>query len=272
MTPELLRRRGVLVGVVHLPALPGAPRYAGSMNAVVHGAERDAHALASAGFDAVIVENFGDAPFHRGACPAETIAAMAVCAERVRRVAGLPLGVNVLRNDGDGAMAVAAATEACFVRVNVLVGARVTDQGVIESCAATMLRTRARLQARGVGVVADVDVKHSSPLGSPRLAEEAREAVERALADVLVVTGAGTGREASEATARAVRAAAPETPLWVGSGVRPGTLPAWLSRCDGVIVGSALREGDRAGGPVVPARARAFAEAFREAERSRSAP
>jgi membrane complex biogenesis BtpA family protein len=231
------------------------------MAAVLNGAARDAEALAAAGFDAVLVENFGDAPFHRGPSPAETIAALAVCAERVVRASGLPVGVNVLRNDGDGAVAVAVAAGASFVRVNVLVGARVTDQGVVESCAATMLRTRARLGAGHVGVVADVDVKHSSPLGPPRLAEEAREAVERALADVLVVTGSGTGHEAAPETARRVREASPGTPLWVGSGVRADTLAAWLQGCDGVIVGSDLREGGRAGGPIVPARAAAFARA-----------
>ncbi len=87
------------------------------------------------------MENFGDAPFFsRAACRPETVAAMAVLADEARRASGLPLGVNVLRNDGLSALAVAAATGARFVRVNVLVGARVTDQGVIaeapRSCSA----------------------------------------------------------------------------------------------------------------------------------------
>jgi membrane complex biogenesis BtpA family protein len=223
---------------------------------------RDAEALAAAGFDAVLVENFGDAPFFRGRVPAETVAAMAVLADEARRASGLPLGVNVLRNDGLSALAVAAATGARFVRVNVLVGARVTDQGVIASEAAELLRLRRSLDAQRVSLVADVGVKHSAPLaGHGSLEEEAVEAVERSLADALVVTGARTGEEASEADVARVRAASHGRPVWLGSGVRAETLGRWLSLADGVIVGSDLRDGGRAGGPIDPARAKRFAAA-----------
>lgn len=251
-----------LLGVIHLPPLPGAPRYDGDMAALRARTARDAEALAAAGFDAVLVENFGDAPFFRGRVPAETVAAMAVLADEARRVSGLPLGVNVLRNDGLSALAVAAATGARFVRVNVLVGARVTDQGVIASEAAELLRLRRALDAQRVSLVADVGVKHSAPLaGHGSLEEEAVEAVERSLADALVVTGARTGEEASEADVARVKAASHGRPVWLGSGVRAETLGRWLSLADGVIVGSDLREGGRAGGPIDPARARRFAAA-----------
>jgi membrane complex biogenesis BtpA family protein len=251
-----------LLGVIHLPPLPGAPRYDGDMAALRARTARDAEALAAAGFDAVLVENFGDAPFFRGRVPAETVAAMAVLADEARRASGLPLGVNVLRNDGLSALAVAAATGARFVRVNVLVGARVTDQGVIASEAAELLRLRRSLDAQRVSLVADVGVKHSAPLaGHGSLEEEAVEAVERSLADALVVTGARTGEEASEADVARVRAASHGRPVWLGSGVRAETLGRWLSLADGVIVGSDLRDGGRAGGPIDPARAKRFAAA-----------
>ena len=55
-----------LVGVIHLRPLPESPRYDGDLAGVVASAERDARALAAAGFDGVVVENFGDAPFVPG--------------------------------------------------------------------------------------------------------------------------------------------------------------------------------------------------------------
>jgi membrane complex biogenesis BtpA family protein len=251
-----------LIGVIHLPALPGAPRYEGVFSPILDGARRDAEALAAAGFDAVIVENFGDAPFFRGRVPAETVASMAVVCEAVRRASGLPLGVNVLRNDGESALAVAVASGARFIRVNVLVGARVTDQGVIEADAANLLRARARLGAQNVSIAADVAVKHSVALGAAgegSIEEEALEAVERALADAVIVTGSRTGSEADPALVARVRGAVPKAKLWLGSGARADTLAAWLTRLDGVIVGSDLRADGRAGGPIDPARARHFA-------------
>ena len=185
-----------LVGVIHLNPLPGSPRSSLTMASLRARTAEDALALAAAGFDAVLVENFGDAPFYRDAVPPETVAAMAVLVGVARSASGLPVGVNILRNDGASALAVAVATEARFIRVNILAGARVADQGVIQTDSARLLRMRRHLDAAGVGIVADVGVKHSTSLGAngdEAVAEEAVEVVERALADVVVVTGVRTG-------------------------------------------------------------------------------
>ena len=103
--------------------LPGAPRYAGDFPAVVDQARAEAQALVESGFDGLLVENFNDVPFYPERVPAETVAAMAVAVREVRAVVPVPVGVNVLRNDGAAALAIAVATGAAFVRVNVLMGA-----------------------------------------------------------------------------------------------------------------------------------------------------
>jgi len=230
------------------------------MSALIEGAVRDAEHLAHAGFDAVLIENFGDVPFYRDAVPPETIASMAVLGDAVRRASGLPLGINVLRNDALAALAIAVATQARFIRVNVLVGARVTDQGIVQSDAARIARVRVALGARDVAVIADVDVKHSAPLSAIPVDDEALEAHERALADVIVVTGSRTGQAAERDTLLAVRSRS-GAPVWLGSGVRADTLAGWLAVADGVIVGSALRADGRAGGPIDPVRAKVFVQA-----------
>jgi membrane complex biogenesis BtpA family protein len=173
-----------LVGVIHLRPLPGSPRYGGDLSSVVASAARDAEALANAGFDGVVVENYGDAPFEPGAVAPVTVAAMTRCALAVRVAAPtLALGVNVLRNDAESALAIAVATGAAFVRVNVHSGARVTDQGVIEGRAHATLRLRKALGAEAVALFCDVDVKHSAPLARRPIVEEALELTERGGAD-----------------------------------------------------------------------------------------
>ncbi|MGH7161872.1 MAG: BtpA/SgcQ family protein, partial [Planctomycetota bacterium] len=62
---------GPVLGVVHLLPLPGSPRYAGGIDAVVARAVKDARAYAAGGADAVIVENYGDAPFFKADLPPE---------------------------------------------------------------------------------------------------------------------------------------------------------------------------------------------------------
>jgi hypothetical protein len=256
-----------LIGVVHLPPLPGSPRAREPVAAIARAAAADARRLAAAGFDLVIVENFGDAPFFKDDVPPVTVAAITACALAVREACPeLPLGVNVLRNDGAAALAIAAVVDAACVRVNVLSGARVTDQGLVEGRAAALLRLRRELGARAQ-VWADVAVKHSAPLAARDVADETRDLVQRALADAVLVTGAGTGEAVDPERLRRVRAAAGAAPVHVASGATPGALPQLATLCDGVIVGSALRADGRAGGPVDEAAAQRFAAAFRAAWR-----
>lgn len=255
----------MLVGVIHLPALPGSPRSRLTASECAHSAARCARALA--GYDAIIVENFGDVPFFAGRVPPITVAAMTACALAVREAAPtVLLGINVLRNDADAALAIAACTTASFVRVNVLTGARVTDQGVVEGAAAATLRTRRALGAEAIAIWADVDVKHSSPLGARRsIEEEVRDATERAMADAVLVTGEATGRAASMEQLVAAKRAAGSAPVLVASGATLGSLGSLAGNADGVVVGSALRRGGVAGGPVDEPLAKEFADAFREA-------
>jgi membrane complex biogenesis BtpA family protein len=155
-----------VVGMVHLPPLPGAPRFDadGGREAIHAAARRDAERLDAGGVDAVMVENFGDAPFHPESVPCHVVADLRALVGTVREVTDRPVGVNVLRNDGPSAVAVAAATDATFVRINVHVGARVADQGVLEGRAHETMRLRDHFGA-DVSVLADVAVKHSAPLG-----------------------------------------------------------------------------------------------------------
>lgn len=251
-----------LTGVLHLPPLPGSPRFAGDLAAIVEQAAAEAGALAAAGFDGVMVENFGDAPFLPGRVEAITVAAMTACALAVRRAApGLALGVNVLRNDAESALAIAACCGASLVRVNVHSGARVTDQGIIEGRAHATLRLRRALGAEAVRLLCDVDVKHSAPLAARPIEEEAEEVAGRGLADAVLVTGSGTGRGVAAADLERVLGAV-RVPVLVASGSTPEALPE-LRRAHGVIVGTALRRSGRAGDPVDAEVARKYAGAFR---------
>lgn len=258
------RRGPRLVGVVHLLPLPGSARggAAGDLPRIVERARRDAAMYAAAGFDALIVENFGDAPFARDAVGPHVVAAMTRCAAAVYEETGLSIGVNVLRNDVLSAVAVAAMAGGAFVRANVYVGAAVTDQGVIEGRAAEVQALIRRLGAPVV-VWADVDVKHAAPLAPRPIADLAGDAVERGLAAAVIVTGPATGQQAAEADLVAVRAAVPATPVYVGSGVTHASVPLLLRSADGVIIGTAAKADGLVTNPVDGERARAIVAAAR---------
>jgi membrane complex biogenesis BtpA family protein len=212
----------------------------------------------------VLVENFGDAPFYADSVPTHTVAAMAAAVEDLRDEIDLPIGVNVLRNDAEAAVSIAAATGASFVRVNVHTGARLTDQGVVTGRAAETVRLRDRLDA-DVDILADVDVKHSAALAERPLSETIADLIERGHADGIVASGAGTGhgtdRDHLEAVVDARDRLGADAPVFVGSGVTPDSIAETLTLADGVIVGTALKGGGETTAPVDEARVRALVAA-----------
>ena len=228
--------------------------------------------MQSAGFDLVLLENFGDAPFFAERVPPVTVSAITSCAVAVRQACpDFPLGVNVLRNDAEAALAIAVVVGADCIRVNVHTGARVTDQGVVEGRAAETLRLRRALGADRVAIWGDVDVKHSAPLGAHDPAREAEDLVKRGLIDAVLVTGEGTGRGVDEDKLRSVRQVVGPVPVLVASGATEDSLARLARLCDGVIVGSALRSHGLAGGPVDADRAASFARAFARCFHARDA-
>lgn len=252
-----------LIGMVHLLPLPGSPRWEGSMARVVEAALADARALVEGGMDALLVENYGDAPFTAGRVEPATVAAMAVVTAEIGRA--LPrarLGVNALKNDARAALAVAAAAGGRFIRVNVHAGAVVADQGLVQTDAYHTLRDR-RLLGAEVSIFADVGGKHAMPLVPVDLEQTARDLVHRGLADALVVSGRATGEATPIADVKRVRGAVPAVPLLVGSGVTPETVAELLSVADGVIVGTSIKRDGDVRQPVDPARVEKLVAAAR---------
>jgi membrane complex biogenesis BtpA family protein len=255
-------RRHVVIGMLHLPPLPGAPMYRGeSLDAIRVHVLRDVDALVAGGVHGLMIENFGDVPFYPGRVPACVIAHMTALAAEVRRAAPqLPLGINVLRNDGLSALAVAHAVGASFIRVNVLCSARVTDQGIIQGIAHDLLRERAALGAADqIKILADVDVKHSAALAPRPLQDEVDDLIERALADAVIVSGAGTGKATDPQKVRQVKEATKDRmPVLIGSGITAETLDDFLPHADGFIVGTAFKKDGKSTSPVESARVKSL--------------
>ena len=243
-----------VVGMVHLPALPGSPGFDGDRDSIRDRALEDATTLLEGGVDGLLVENFGDAPFYPDSVPAHVVADLTAIVTDLTDAVDVPVGVNVLRNDATAALSVAAAAGASFVRVNVHVGSAATDQGLLEGRAHETLRLRDRLDA-DVAVLADVHVKHATPLDGSDLERATRETVERGRADGVIVSGSGTGAETPLEDVSRVHSAvadlARSVPVFVGSGVTGDTAADLLEAgADGVIVGTALKDGGETTNPV----------------------
>ncbi len=229
---------------MHLQPLPASARWGGNLRAVLERAEQEATALAAGGVNGIVVENFFDAPFPKNQVDPAVVSAMTLAVKQVQHLVTLPVGVNVLRNDGRSALAIASCTGAQFVRVNVLSGVMATDQGLIEGCAHELLRYRRELGS-DVKIFADVLVKHAHPLSTPNLTVAVQDAIERGLADAVILSGWSTGSPPLRDDLELARAAAGATPILIGSGADWDNIGDLLGPADGAIVSSSLkRKGD----------------------------
>lgn len=260
---SLLSHKPVLIGMVHLPALPGSPDYRGDFEDIIRFAEQEAKTIYKSGFNALMFENLGDAPYFPDRVPNETIAAMSVLATHLKRQTKLPIGVNVLRNDALAALAIAVAAQLSFIRVNILTGAAVTDQGLIQGQAHLLLRERQRLRGENVAILADIRVKHAAPLVERDLAQEVEEFFERARCSAIIVSGTGSGKPVDVEFLRAVRQAAAQRPVLIGSGLHAANVQEMLALADGAIVGSSIKEEGRIHNPIHRKRAEELVRACR---------
>ncbi|MER8395537.1 BtpA/SgcQ family protein [Mesorhizobium sp. M1340] len=257
---HLFGRTKVVIGVVHLAPLPGAPRYDGEAVEVIYqrGLD-DAKAYLDGGCDGVIVENHGDIPFAKpDDIGPETAAYMAVISDRIRRELGRPVGINVLANAAIPALAIASAAGAGFVRVNQWANAYVANEGFVEGESGRAARYRARLRANGIRIFADAHVKHGAhAIVADRPVEELVKDLVFFDADAIIATGQRTGHAADLGYISMIKQAA-GLPTLVGSGVTADNAKDILAIVDGVIIASALKHDGVWWNQVDSARVKAF--------------
>jgi membrane complex biogenesis BtpA family protein len=264
---EIFGRSKALIGMIHVPPLPGAPRYRGAgMATILDACLRDAEALLAGGMHGLIVENHGDIPFRKpDKIGAETAACLAVIADRLAQRFDAPIGINVLANAAIPAFAVAAASGSRFIRVNQWANAYVANEGFIEGEAAEALRYRAALKADDVKVFADAHVKHGAhAITADRTLAELTRDLAFFDADAVIATGQRTGDSATSKEIESI-AAATHLPLLAGSGVTAANVAQVLAMTQGAIVASSLKVDGVWWNPVEPRRVHALMEAARPA-------
>jgi membrane complex biogenesis BtpA family protein len=237
------------------------------MREIVAQAVAEARIYRDGGAHGVAIENMHDVPYLRGGVGPEVSAAMTGGALGVTDAVGaLPCGIQILAGANHEALAVAHAAALQFVRVEGYAFAHVADEGLIESSAASLLRYRRALGAERVQVWADVKKKHSAHAITADVSiGETAAAAEFMRADAVIVTGAATGLEASDADLADVRQRC-RLPLYLGSGVSAGTLARYYALADGFIVGSFFKRDGRWSEPVDPQRVAQFMTAYAAAQ------
>ena len=257
MTLSLIRSRKI-IGMIHLHALPGTPRYAGDINKIVEKAVEEAVVYRNSGIDMIALENMHDVPYLNREVGPEVVAAMTRAAIEVKRETQLPCGLQILAGANKAALAVALAAGLDFVRAEGFVFGHLSDEGWMNSDAGELMRYRKTIGAQNIPVFADIKKKHSAhAMSSDVSIEDTAKAAQFFMTDGVVITGPATGEAIDLEELKRVREAV-DVPVLVGSGVTPENVLECLQLADALIVGSWFKRDGFWANEVDPERVRIF--------------
>ncbi|MFC1887960.1 BtpA/SgcQ family protein [Candidatus Cloacimonadota bacterium] len=239
---KLLSSRKVIIGMIHVRALPGTPHNSLSVSQIRDLTLKEAEIYKNAGIDAIMLENMHDIPYLNNKVGPEITSAMAVISSAVKKEIDLPCGIQILAGANKEALAVAKSGDLDFIRVENFAYAHVADEGIMESCAGELLRYRKYLDAEGISVFTDVKKKHSShAITSDVTLKDAIHTHQFFLSDGIIITGTSTGIQPSKEDLLLAEEAT-SLPIIIGSGITIDNIPIYWDLADGFIIGSHFKE------------------------------
>ena len=256
-----------IIGMIHLPALPGSPKHTLKFDDILSHALSDLNSLIESGIDGVLVENFHDYPFLKSEIPLQTLIPYTLLVQRIVQQSSIPVGVNLLRNACEQALTVASFTGADFIRCNFFTGAYISDQGLIEGCAASLKRFQKQLQSinpiSNPKIFADVHCKHAAPLSSRSLDLEVQDAFERGMADGIIITGERTGLPTKIKDLQLLQSKG-LSPIIIGSGLTSENVDQLIPLSHGAIVGSSFKKDGLLSNPIDSKKVKQFMSKVKE--------
>ncbi len=239
---KIFGQRKAVIGMIHLQALPGTPKYAGDVNQIIQKALTEARAYQQAGIDALMIENMHDVPYTKNDVGHEISSLTAIIAYLIKQETGLPLGIQILAGANKAALASALSAGVDFIRAEGFVFGHLADEGYIDSQAAELLRYRKHIGAEHIAIFTDIKKKHSShALTADLEITEMAHAADFFLSDGLIVTGMHTGDTADIDELQKVKSAS-NLPVLVGSGVNIDNVQDYLAVADALIIGSYFKK------------------------------
>jgi uncharacterized protein len=233
-----LKTGKIIIGMIHVQALPGTPLHKLSLPEIIEIAVKEAEIYQKSGIDAIMLENMHDIPYLNNQAGPEIVAALTAIAAKIKDKIALPCGIQILAGANKAALAVAKACGLEFVRVENFAYAHVADEGFMESCAGELLRYRKLINAEDTAIFTDVKKKHSShAITSDISIQEAVKTHEFFLSDGIIITGRSTGEKPSLSDLQQTKAAT-GLPVIAGSGITAENISSYWNHADGFIIGS----------------------------------
>lgn len=251
--------------MLHLPPLPGTPFFeAGSLQRIIDVAVQSARDLQAGGADGCLVQTVDRVYSTRDESDPARIAAMTLVVSHVVQATGgsFQVGVQLMRNALSASLAVAKVAGASFIRAGALVGATLSEHGIVEADPLRVMEYRNKIAARDVRIIADV---HSGQFRWPaaeRSPAEVARGAQLVGADAVAVGHSDEGQLLE--LMRSVRKAI-ALPIYLAGHTNHDNAQRLLAEADGAFVGKCLEKGGW-GGPIDRDRVTSYVERVRELE------
>ncbi len=255
---KLFNVKTPIIGMIHVDALPGTPKYKGNIKNIIDKALEEAEIYLQSGIDSIAIENMHDVPYLKNEVGHEVSSLMSIIAYEIKNKTKLPVGLQILAGANKEAISAANSAGIDFIRAEGFVFAHVADEGFIESNAGDLLRYRKQIGAEDILVFTDIKKKHSShSITSDVTIRETAHAAEFFLSDGLIVTGSATGKEVETSDLISVRKTS-KLPTIIGSGITLKNVEKYFASCDAMIIGSYFKNSGNWINKVDPERVKYF--------------
>ena len=239
---SIFKRHKSIIGMIHLKALPGTPKYAFNSSYIIEEALKEAKIYKKAGIDAIMIENMHDVPYLKNGVGHEVSSLMSLIAYLIKQDTNLPVGIQILAGANKEALAAAKSSSIDFIRAEGFVFAHTADEGIIEAQAGELLRYRRHIDADNIAIFTDIKKKHSSHAITQDVSLlDTAKAAQFFLSDGVIITGNHTGIAVSVDDLKALKDQI-DIPVLVGSGITIDNVKNYFPLCNAMIVGSHFKE------------------------------
>ncbi len=241
---ELWHKEKVIIGMLHLDALPGDPRYSAgdSLDTIIEHARMDLKALINGGVDAVLISNEFSFPYQRK-MDFVTVACMARIIGEIKKDITVPFGVDAI-SDGAATLELARAVDADFCR-GTFSGVYVGDGGFYNNDISKLLRRKTELHLSDLKMLYFINPESDINLDTRELVEIAKSTVFKTGADGLCISASAAGQDVNETLIRSVKDACPNIAVLANTGCRPDTIESKLKYADAAVVGTYFKKGGK---------------------------
>ncbi len=251
---NLLKLYKPIIGMIHIDALPGTPKFKNDVRAIINKAKEEASLYKSLDIPVLMIENMHDVPYLNRNVGPEILSLMSIILYEIKQAFDLPTGIQILAGANKDALAAAKSAGADFIRAEGFVFAHVADEGIFTSDAGELLRYRKYINADEILVFTDIKKKHSShSITADTDILETAKAAEFFLSDAVIITGASTGTKPSLEEIKLVKPAI-NIPVIAGSGITEENVNEYNDICDGLVIGSYFKKEGKWYNPIDPDR------------------